>query len=157
VTLTGIAAAPGIAVGPVFVYGPLEASSADEHSTESQVSDDAALIESAAGRLVERLAENREQLREKDREETSQIFEAHEELAQDSELADAVEGESGGWRAPVRLLCEPERSSRRPSRRWRMNTCCPEIVPRLIEAGVTELSMTPPTIPRIKKKLMGEL
>jgi phosphoenolpyruvate-protein kinase (PTS system EI component) len=100
VTLTGIAAAPGITVGPVFVYGPLEASSADAHSTESQVSDDAALIEGASGRLVERLAENREQLREKDREETSQIFEAHEELAQDSELADAVEGKSGAGERP---------------------------------------------------------
>ena len=73
------------------MYRPQETASAQERIPEAQVSDELALFENAVVRLAEKLAQDRERLRAEGREEAAQILEAHEELAQDPELAETVE------------------------------------------------------------------
>jgi len=91
VKLTGVPAAPGLAIGPVFVLAPVDDSPSRERIEEPEAERELSVFGTATKRVAERLKEDAVRLREEGREDAAGVLEAHAELAEDSELADAVE------------------------------------------------------------------
>lgn len=99
--IKGVGAAPGIAVGPVFHFQPTE--------LDENLCDDAQMsLNEALARAKEQLATLHQQMTDKKLGAEAAIFEAHSELLDDPELAEAVQtritvGENPcqAWRATI--------------------------------------------------------
>lgn len=89
--LTGVPAAPGLAIGPVFVFAPAEASPSRQRIEDPEVEREISVFGETVARVAERLKEDAVRLREEGREDAAGVLEAHAELAEDPELAEAVE------------------------------------------------------------------
>jgi phosphotransferase system enzyme I (PtsI) len=100
VKLTGIAASEGVAVGPVFVPASGRPEAERYRITQDEVEPELQRFRKAAEAVAGKLAETGEGLRASGHEEEAGIFEFHVEMAEDPELASAVEERIGNLESP---------------------------------------------------------
>ena len=100
VKLTGVAASEGIAVGPAFVYIPGELKPDRENISEDVVGEELESFQNAVEAVVQKLSETADRLRESGGEGEAGIFDAHVEMAQDTELHSEVEERVRDLRSP---------------------------------------------------------
>jgi phosphoenolpyruvate-protein phosphotransferase (PTS system enzyme I) len=91
VKLTGIGASEGIAVGPAFVPATGRPEPERTRITESEVEAELQRFEDAAEAVAARITETADGLRDSGNEDEAGIFDFHAEMAEDPELASAVE------------------------------------------------------------------
>ena len=89
--LTGVGASEGVAVGPAFVYVAGNLEPGRKNIPEDAVEEELGRFRRAVGAVVATLSETGERLQASGNEEEAAIFEAHVELAEDPELASALE------------------------------------------------------------------
>ncbi len=89
--LTGIAASEGVAVGPAFVPNTNKPEPEQDWITEGEVEAELQRFSDAVETIAGNLSETSEGLRRLGHEEEAGIFEFHVEMAEDPELASAVE------------------------------------------------------------------
>jgi phosphoenolpyruvate-protein phosphotransferase (PTS system enzyme I) len=89
--LTGIGVSEGVTVGPVFAHAGAEFEPGRKNILEEAVEEELARFHRAIESVGRRLSERAHELRESGREEEAGIFEFHAEMADDPELASAVE------------------------------------------------------------------
>jgi phosphoenolpyruvate-protein phosphotransferase (PTS system enzyme I) len=100
VKLTGIAASEGVAVGPAFVPASGGPEAERYLITQDEVEPELQRFRKAAEAVAGKLAETGEELRASGYEEEAGIFEFHVEMAEDPELASAVEERIGNLESP---------------------------------------------------------
>jgi phosphotransferase system enzyme I (PtsI) len=91
VKLTGIGASEGVAVGPAFVPATGKPEPERERITEGEVESELQRFREAVEAVASNLLETGDRLRASGSEEEADIFEFHVEMAEDPELASAVE------------------------------------------------------------------
>jgi phosphoenolpyruvate-protein phosphotransferase len=91
VKLTGVGASEGVAVGPAFVPQTGRPEPERVGIAENEVESELQRFQNAVEAVTSRLSETADQLRASGNEEEAGIFEFHVEMAEDSELASAVE------------------------------------------------------------------
>jgi phosphotransferase system enzyme I (PtsI) len=91
VKLTGIGASEGVAVGPAFVPATGKPEPERERITEGEVESELQRFREAVEAVASNLLETGDKLRASGSEEEADIFEFHVEMAEDPELASAVE------------------------------------------------------------------
>jgi phosphoenolpyruvate-protein phosphotransferase (PTS system enzyme I) len=91
VKLTGIGASEGVAVGPAFVPQTGRPEPERHRITEDELEAELQRFRNAVEAVVGRLSETIEELRRSGHEDEAGIFEFHAEMAEDPELASAVE------------------------------------------------------------------
>ncbi len=89
--LTGIGASEGVAVGPAFVPQTGRPEPERAHITGDEVEPELQRVKSAVEAVVGRLSETIDRLRRSGNDDEAGIFEFHVEMAEDPELASAVE------------------------------------------------------------------
>ncbi|MDP8944870.1 MAG: phosphoenolpyruvate--protein phosphotransferase [Actinomycetota bacterium] len=89
--LTGIGASEGVAVGPAFVPATGKPEPERERITEGEVESELQRFREAVEAVASNLLETGDRLRASGSEEEADIFEFHVEMAEDPELASAVE------------------------------------------------------------------
>ena len=89
--LTGIGASEGVAVGPAFVPATGKPEPGRERITEDEVEAELQRFKAAAETVAANLSETGDRLRAAGSEEEAGIFDFHVEMAEDPELASAVE------------------------------------------------------------------
>ena len=89
--LTGIGASEGVAVGPAFVPATGKPEPERERITEGEVESELQRFREAVEAVAGNLSETGDRLRASGSEEEADIFEFHVEMAEDPELASAVE------------------------------------------------------------------
>src|SRR5215213_4449763 len=89
--LTGIGASEGVAVGPAFVLRSGRPVPERMRIAEDEVEPELQRFRNAVGAVVGRLSETINGLRQSGNEDEAGIFEFHAEMAEDPELASAVE------------------------------------------------------------------
>jgi phosphotransferase system enzyme I (PtsI) len=89
--LTGVGASEGVAVGPAFVPQTGRPEPERNHITEDEVEPGLQKFRNAVEAVVGRLSETIDGLRQSGNEDEAGIFEFHAEMAEDPELASAVE------------------------------------------------------------------
>ncbi len=181
IRLTGVAAAEGAAVGPVFAHIPGELKPRREHIPEAEAEAEMERFRRAVEVVAGRLSEMSERLVESGSGEEAAIFEAHAEMAGDPELESGVEERVRNLQSPEAALLavgeeyaeifaamEDEYMAARADDvrdvtgqiavelMGREAAGDPAMIPKLVELGVTELSMGAPAIPRAKK-ILSEL
>jgi phosphotransferase system enzyme I (PtsI) len=100
VKLTGIGASEGVAVGPAFVPRTGRPKPERFRITEDEVEPELQKFQSAVQAVVGRLSETIDALRRSGNEDEVGIFEFHAEMAEDPELASAVEERVGKLESP---------------------------------------------------------
>jgi phosphotransferase system enzyme I (PtsI) len=100
VKLTGIGASEGVAVGPAFVPRTGRPKPERFRITEDEVEPELQKFQSAVQAVVGRLSETIDALRRSGNEDEAGIFEFHAEMAEDPELASAVEERVGKLESP---------------------------------------------------------
>ncbi len=98
--LTGIGASEGVAVGPAFVPATGTPEPERRRITQSEVESELQRFRDAVRAVAGRLSETGERLRASGSEEEACIFEFHVEMAEDPELASAVEERIGTLESP---------------------------------------------------------
>ena len=98
--LTGIGASEGVAVGPAFVSATGTPEPERRRITQSEVESELQRFRDAVRAVAGRLSETGERLRASGSEEEAGIFEFHVEMAEDPELASAVEERIGTLESP---------------------------------------------------------
>ena len=89
--LTGVGASEGVAVGPAFAYVAGDLEPGRKNISEDAVEEELGRFRRAVEAVAARLSETGERLRASGNEAEAAIFEAHAELADDPELASALE------------------------------------------------------------------
>jgi phosphoenolpyruvate-protein phosphotransferase len=89
--LTGVGASEGVAVGPAFVHQTGRPEPERNHITEGEVEPGLQRFRNAVEAVTSRLSETIDGLRQSGNEDEAGIFEFHAEMAEDPELASAVE------------------------------------------------------------------
>jgi phosphoenolpyruvate-protein phosphotransferase (PTS system enzyme I) len=100
VKLTGIGASEGVAVGPAFVPATGRPEPERDRITEDEVEPELQRFREAVETVVGNLSETADRLRTSGSEEEAGIFEFHVEMAEDPELASAVEERVGNLESP---------------------------------------------------------
>jgi phosphoenolpyruvate-protein phosphotransferase len=100
VKLTGIGASEGVAVGPAFAPRTGRPEPERDRITEVEVEPELQRFRDAVGAVVSRLSETIDGLRQSGNEDEAGIFEFHVEMAEDPELASAVEERVGNLQSP---------------------------------------------------------
>jgi phosphoenolpyruvate-protein phosphotransferase (PTS system enzyme I) len=100
VKLTGIGASEGVAVGPAFVPATGRPEPERDRITEDEVEAELQRFREAVETVVGNLSETADRLRTSGSEEEAGIFEFHVEMAEDPELASAVEERVGNLESP---------------------------------------------------------
>ena len=89
--LTGVGASDGVAVGPAFVRGPGKPEPQRTRIDEDEVEAELQRFEDAAGIVAGEISGTADRLRDSGNEDEAGIFDFHAEMAEDPELASAVE------------------------------------------------------------------
>jgi phosphotransferase system enzyme I (PtsI) len=100
VKLTGIGASEGIAVGPVFVPATGKPEPERDRITEDEVERELQRFKEAVEAVAANLSETGDRLRAVGSEDEAGIFDFHVEMAEDPELASAVEERIGNLQSP---------------------------------------------------------
>jgi phosphotransferase system enzyme I (PtsI) len=100
VKLTGIGASEGVAVGPAFVPATGKTEPERDRITEDEVEAELQRFKVAVEAVAGNLSETGDSLRASGSEEEAGIFDFHVEMAEDPELASAVEERIGNLESP---------------------------------------------------------